>query len=46
MLDASAIIAYLRDEPGADKVEDLLANDDEVCIAHAINLCETYYKDE
>jgi uncharacterized protein with PIN domain len=43
VLDASAIIAYLRDEPGADTVEDLLANDDELCIAHAINLCETFY---
>ena len=44
MLDASAIIAYLRDEPGADAVEHLLTNDDELCMAHAINLCETYYK--
>lgn len=43
MLDASAIIAYLRDEPGADMVESLLAND-EVCMAHAVNLCEAYYK--
>ncbi len=44
MLDASAIIAYLRDEPGADVVEDLLADDDELCFVHAINLCEVYYK--
>ena len=44
MLDASAIIAYLRGEPGADTVEDLLANDDELCMVHAINLCETFYK--
>lgn len=44
MLDASAIIAYLRDEPGADAVEDLLVNDHEVCMAHAVNLCEAYYK--
>jgi uncharacterized protein len=44
VLDASAIIAYLRDERGADMVEDLLANEDELCIAHAINLCEAYSK--
>lgn len=44
MLDASALIAYLRDEPGADTVQDLLADDDEVCVAHAVNLCEVYYR--
>jgi len=44
VLDASAMIAYLRDEPGADAVEDLLADDDEVCVAHAVNLCEVYYR--
>ena len=44
MLDASALIAYLRDEPGADAVEDLFADDDEVCVAHAVNLCEVYYR--
>lgn len=44
MLDASAIIAYLRDEPGADAVENLLADENEMCMVHAINLCEVYYK--
>lgn len=44
MLDASAIIAYLRAEPGADVVEQLLADDNEPCMVHAINLCEVYYK--
>lgn len=38
------MLAYLRAEPGADAVEDLLADDNELCMAHAINLCEVYYK--
>jgi len=36
------MIAYLRDETGADAVEELL-NDEEDCLAHAVNLCEVYY---
>nr|VFJ55031.1 MAG: Predicted nucleic acid-binding protein, contains PIN domain [Candidatus Kentron sp. DK] len=40
VLDACAIIAFLRDEEGADVVRDALLN--EVCVAHAINLCEVY----
>ncbi len=39
------MIAYLRGEPGADVVERALAKDGgPPCIAHAINLCEVYYK--
>jgi len=38
------MIAYLRDETGADIVQDLLIDDTELCMAHAINLCEVYYK--
>lgn len=38
------MIAYLRDETGADIVQDLLVDDTELCMAHAINLCEIYYK--
>lgn len=44
MFDASAIIAYLRDEPGANEVEARLEDDSESCVAHAVNLCEVYYK--
>jgi predicted nucleic acid-binding protein len=44
VLDASAMIAYLRGEPGADVVESALSGDGEPCVAHAINLCEVYYK--
>jgi len=43
VLDASAILAYLRAEPGADTVEALL-DGDEPCLAHALNVCEVYYK--
>jgi uncharacterized protein with PIN domain len=42
VIDASALIAFLRDEPGADMVENLLASA-EKCYAHALNLCEVYY---
>jgi predicted nucleic acid-binding protein len=37
------MIAYLRDETGADIVRDLLFDNTELCMAHAINLCEVYY---
>ncbi len=41
VLDACAMIAFLRDEEGADAVASLLLNED--CMAHAVNLCEVYY---
>ncbi len=43
MLDACAMIAYLKDEDGAEVVERYLAGDEE-CIAHVVNLCEVYYE--
>ena len=42
VLDACAIIAYLRDEEGADVVEAALIGDND-CVVHAVNLCEVYY---
>ena len=42
-LDASAMIAFLAAEPGGALVEDLLADPDNRCFAHALNLCEVYY---
>ena len=42
VIDASALIAFLRDEPGADVVENVLSAP-ENCYAHALNLCEVYY---
>jgi predicted nucleic acid-binding protein len=43
VLDACAMIAYLRDETGADVVEAYLADEGCHCSAHAVNLCEVYY---
>jgi len=41
VLDACAIIALLRNEPGAEITERLLLEQN--CMAHAVNLCEVYY---
>ncbi|MEI6415866.1 MAG: type II toxin-antitoxin system VapC family toxin [Pseudomonadota bacterium] len=43
VLDACAMIAFLRDEPGAATVEQYLKNGESECLAHAINLCEVLY---
>jgi PIN domain nuclease of toxin-antitoxin system len=43
VLDACAIIAYLRKEVGADVVEAALLDTTSQCTAHAINLCEVFY---
>ena len=42
VIDASALIAFLRDETGADVVENVLSAPGK-CYAHAMNLCEVYY---
>jgi len=43
ILDASAMVAYLSEEPGEAVVASLLAGPTAVCYAHTINLCEVYY---
>jgi predicted nucleic acid-binding protein len=43
VLDASAMIAFLRDEPGADAVAEALLDPESHCYAHALNLCEVFY---
>lgn len=43
VLDACAIIAFLRAEEGATEIENLLVNPDNACLIHAVNLCEVYY---
>lgn len=43
VLDASALIAYLRDEPGGEAVEACLSVEPPACLAHAVNLCEVFY---
>lgn len=42
VIDASALIAFLRDEPGAEVVENALCLP-QISYAHALNLCEIYY---
>jgi ribonuclease VapC len=42
-LDASAVIALLRSEPGAEVVEQLILDSANVSYMHAINACEVYY---
>lgn len=44
VLDASAVMAYLRDERGAYYVETLMAGPPAALAMHAINLLEVYYK--
>ena len=41
VVDASAMIAYVRNEPGADLVARYLRSD-HLLWAHALNLCEVY----
>jgi PIN domain nuclease of toxin-antitoxin system len=43
VLDASAMLALVRDEGGAEVVEALLADTENTCYAHVVNLCEVYY---
>jgi PIN domain nuclease of toxin-antitoxin system len=43
VLDACAIIAFLRGEKGAEIVETLLLEEPRFCQIHAINLCEVFY---
>jgi PIN domain nuclease of toxin-antitoxin system len=43
VLDASAVIAFLRDEPGAAVVERYFGPENHSVYMHALNLCEVYY---
>ena len=43
VLDACAMIAYLRKEPGWDVVLHALTGTGVLSLAHAINLCEVFY---
>ena len=44
VLDASAAMAYLRGEPGANRVESLLVRPSSDVAMHAVNLLEVYCK--
>jgi PIN domain nuclease of toxin-antitoxin system len=41
VLDACALIAFIRSEKGAERVEQRLVEGG--CLAHVLNLCEVYY---
>jgi len=43
ILDANAVIAYLKNEPGADVVAELIANPEHRLAIHAVNATEVYY---
>ncbi len=43
VLDASAVIAFLWGEEGADMVEQSLDAGRNHCFMHAVNVCEVYY---
>lgn len=43
VLDACAMIAFLRGETGADVVEQALLDAGGQCLVHSINLCELFY---
>ena len=44
VLDACALLAYLRGEVGDAIVDGLLRDPKMTCMIHAINLCEVYYQ--
>jgi len=43
IVDASALIAYFKEEAGHEKFAELLADEENVLAIHATNLCEVYY---
>jgi PIN domain nuclease of toxin-antitoxin system len=42
-VDACALIAYLRREPGAEVVHHALVDPANTCLVHAVNMCEVFY---
>ncbi len=43
VFDSSAMLAFLKGEPGGDVVNNLLEDADVPKFAHAVNLCEVFY---
>jgi len=43
ILDACAVIAFFRDEEGADLVRETITNKNNNSMIHVVNLCEVYY---
>ncbi len=44
ILDASALIAYLKPEMGGEMVDSLIADPSNTCCVHALNMSEVYYE--
>ena len=42
-LDACGLAAFLRQEPGWEVIANLIADPNEPCYVHAVNLLEVYY---
>ncbi len=43
ILDACAVIAFFRNETGADIVREIISNQNNNSMIHVVNLCEVYY---
>ena len=43
VVDASALIAYLKQELGHEQLAELLADEENILAIHIVNLCEVYY---
>jgi PIN domain nuclease of toxin-antitoxin system len=43
VLDACALLSFIKNEEGAATVRQVLEAEDNVCLVHAVNLCEVYY---
>ncbi|MGK7945603.1 MAG: type II toxin-antitoxin system VapC family toxin [Microcystaceae cyanobacterium] len=43
VLDACAVIAFFRNEEGADVVRETINDQDSDLMIHVVNLCEVYY---
>jgi predicted nucleic acid-binding protein len=43
IVDASALIAYFKEEAGHEKFRTILADEQNILAIHATNLCEVYY---
>lgn len=42
VVDACALIAYLKGEPGNERLAEFLADDTNILAIHILNLCEVY----
>lgn len=43
VLDACALLSLIKNEEGAQQVRQALESENNMCLIHAVNLCEVYY---